>query len=72
MTRALDPLATAHLAYIEALRAGHAFCEEYVGRYTAPRRLFTEMSDGIAFSAMGEGGEPKHWFVADSEPENET
>lgn len=57
MTRRLDPLAAAHLAYIEALRSGgHAYCADYVGRYAAEARLFTEMADGIAFSAMGGDG----------------
>jgi hypothetical protein len=72
MTRRPDPSAAAHLAYIDALRAGHAFCEDYVGRCADDLRLYTEMADGIAFTALGADGQPKHYFVADSEPENET
>ena len=68
----MNALTLAHLAYIEALRAGHAFCEDYGGRYAADDRLSTEMADGIAFTALGADGTPKNWFVADSEPENET
>ncbi len=67
MTRTLDSLAAAHLAYVNKLRAGgHECCEDYIGR-TSGARLYAEMDSGIAFSAMGKDGAPKHWFVADDE-----
>jgi hypothetical protein len=68
MTRRPDPLTAAHLAYINALRSGgHAYCEDYVGRYAPRGAVYTEMADGIAFTAMGADGQPKNWFVPDDD-----
>ena len=68
MTRRSDPLTAAHLAYLNALRSGggHAFCADYVGRCADDLRLYTEMADGIAFTAYdANGGVIRHWFVED-------
>jgi hypothetical protein len=67
----MNTLTLAHLAYINQLGSGHAYCPGYVGRASGAR-LYTEMADGIAFSVMGEDGQPKHYFVPDSDQENET